>query len=95
MILVIAADGVRAKAHSRELRSHQRPLLLWPVSLALLQPGLISLVERRRRWSIEEKLAILVEALASGASVSAVADRHGVARGLLYTCLRLTREGRM
>jgi Transposase len=59
------------------------------------KPGLISLVERRRRWSIEEKLAILVEALASGASVSAVADRHGVARGLLYTCLRLTREGRM
>jgi transposase len=56
---------------------------------------IISVVERRRRWPAEEKLRILVEALKPGASVAAVADRHGVARGLVYAWLRLVREGRM
>ena len=36
-----------------------------------------------------------MEALAPGASVAAVADRHGVARNLVYTWLRLAREGRL
>lgn len=55
----------------------------------------ISVVERRRRWSTEEKLQILMAAVEPGASVTAVADRHGVARGLVYTWLRLAREGRL
>jgi transposase len=55
----------------------------------------ISVVERRRRWSTEEKLQILMAALEPGASVSSVADRHGVTRGLVYTWLRLAREGRL
>ncbi len=56
---------------------------------------IISTVERRRRWSTQEKLRIIEEALTSGASIAAVADRNGVCRSLLYTWLRLVRAGRM
>ena len=56
---------------------------------------IIEVVERRRRWPIEVRLKILDEVLQPGASVAAVADRHGVARGLVYQWLRLVREGRM
>jgi len=56
---------------------------------------IISTVERRRKWASDEKLRILEEALAPGASVAAVADRNGVCRSLLYTWLRLARSGRM
>ena len=52
----------------------------------------IEIVERRRRWSTEEKLKVLIDALEPGASVSAVADRHGVSRNLVYTWLRLARK---
>lgn len=55
----------------------------------------IEVVERRRRWSIEDKLKVLLDALEPHASISAVADRHGVSRNLLYTWLRLARAGRM
>lgn len=55
----------------------------------------IEIVERRRRWSNDDKLKVLTDALEPGASVSAVADRHGVSRNLVYTWLRLAREGRL
>lgn len=55
----------------------------------------IEVVERRRRWSAEEKLKVLTDALVPGASITAVSDRHGVSRNLIYTWLRLAREGRM
>ena len=35
------------------------------------------------------------QALAPGASIAAVADRNGVCRSLLYTWLRLARDGKM
>jgi transposase len=35
-------------------------------------------VERRRRYSVEEKLSIVAEASAPGANISAVARRHGL-----------------
>lgn len=41
--------------------------------------------ERRRHWTGEEKLAILVEAFAPNVSPIEVARRHGVSTGLLYT----------
>jgi transposase len=56
---------------------------------------IIEIVERRRRWPVEVRLKILDEVLQPGASVAAVADRHGVARGLVYQWLRQVREGRM
>jgi len=56
---------------------------------------IIEVVERRRRWPVEVRLRILDEVLQPGASVAAVADRHGVARGLIYQWLRQVREGQM
>lgn len=53
---------------------------------------IIEMVKRRRRWPVEVRLRILDEAMRTGASVAAVADRHGVARGLVYQWLRQVRE---
>ena len=55
----------------------------------------IEVVERRRRWSTEDKLKVMMDALEPGASIAAVASRHDVSRNLLYTWLRLARAGRM
>jgi transposase len=41
--------------------------------------------ERRRRWSSAAKLAIIRETLATGSTAQAVADRHGIGTGLIYT----------
>lgn len=41
--------------------------------------------ERRRRWSVEEKLGVVRETLEPGAVTKAVAERHGISTGLLYT----------
>ena len=41
--------------------------------------------ERRRRWSAEDKLRIVRETLEPGAVAKAVADRHGISTGLLFT----------
>jgi transposase len=44
----------------------------------------ISGLERRRRWSVEQKRAIVAEAFAPDASVSAVARRVDVGPGQIY-----------
>lgn len=44
-------------------------------------PGL----ERRHRWSEEERLQILSEALAPGACVAQVCRRHDISSALIYT----------
>jgi transposase len=49
--------------------------------------------ERRRRWSIEEKVRIVAEAEEAGARVTEVAARHGVYPGLLFTWRRQVRDG--
>ena len=41
-------------------------------------------VERRRRWSDDEKLEILLEAGVGGASVTQVAQRHELTRSQIY-----------
>ena|SRR5271165_5279135 len=48
-------------------------------------------IERRRRWSKNEKARIVEETLTPGAVVSEVARRHGVAQSLLFTWRRLAR----
>ena len=51
--------------------------------------------ERRRRWSVEEKLGILAEAMAPGSLVSAVCRRHGVGSGQFYTWRGQLRRGEL
>ena len=41
-------------------------------------------VERRRKWSQDEKLAVVVESLAEGAVVSEVARQHGISPQQLF-----------
>ncbi len=55
----------------------------------------ISVVARRRRWTIEQKLALVEEVSRPGASVAGVADRHGMSRSLLFDWRRQLREGTM
>jgi transposase len=51
--------------------------------------------ERRRRWSVEEKLRIVAETHEPGVSIRAVAARHDVYPNLLRTWRRLVREGQL
>ena len=41
-------------------------------------------VERRRKWTVEEKAALLAEVEAEGGKVKLVARRHRVSESLLY-----------
>ena len=52
---------------------------------------IITGVERRRRWRPEEKLRIIAESLQPGASVSEIARRHDMSRGLLWNWRRQAR----
>ena len=54
---------------------------------------LLGRVERRRRFSVEQKLAILTEATARGANLSAVARRHGLLPAQVYKWRRLADLG--
>lgn len=40
--------------------------------------------ERRRRWSAEEKQAIVLESLAPNVSIAGIARKHGIGTGQLY-----------
>ena len=57
------------------------------------QVEVITSVQRRRRWSAEEKAAIVQETYAPGVSVSLVARRHGIAPNQLFTWRRLYASG--
>jgi transposase len=49
---------------------------------------LITGVARRRRWTAEEKAALVAESLQPGINISELARRRGVNRGLLQTWRR-------
>ena len=49
--------------------------------------------ERRRRWSQQDKVRIVVETNEPGSMIRAVAARHGVCESLLFTWRRQAREG--
>ena len=49
--------------------------------------------QRRRRWSAVEKLAIVAETHEPGATVTLIANRHGIAINQLFTWRRLARNG--
>ncbi|SUS08235.1 transposase [uncultured Defluviicoccus sp.] len=50
-------------------------------------------VERRRRFSLAQKLAVVAEAAAPGAVISAVARRHGLLPGQVFKWRRLAALG--
>ena len=52
------------------------------------QVAVCSGVERRRRWSDDERWQMLEEAFAPGAKVLHVARRHDISTGLIYTWRR-------
>ena len=49
--------------------------------------------QSRRRWTAEEKLAIVEEARQAGQMVSAVCRRHGIATGQFYVWEERARQG--
>lgn len=49
--------------------------------------------ERRRRWSVTDKLRILAECDAPGVQVADVAARHGIYRSLVFQWRRQARDG--
>jgi transposase len=51
--------------------------------------------ERRRRWSVVEKLRIVAESQEPGARVCDVAARHDVSPSLLHGWRHLARQGRL
>jgi transposase len=51
--------------------------------------------ERRRHWSVEQKLKIVGETHEPGARVGEVAARHGVCESLVFSWRRQVREGRL
>lgn len=54
---------------------------------------IISGRERRRRWSLEDKLRIVAETQEPGAQVREVAARNGVYPSLLFSWRRQVRDG--
>jgi transposase len=51
--------------------------------------------ERRRRWTVDEKLRIVAETFEAGACVNQIAARHAVYPGLLFTWRRQARTGKL
>ena len=49
--------------------------------------------ERRRRWSLQDKVRLVAETHEPGSMIRAVAARHGVCESLLFTWRRQAREG--
>lgn len=63
--------------HSVDHRVESKPARLQRIEV-------ITGVERRRKWSQEEKLTVVAESLAEGAVVSEVARRHGISPQQLF-----------
>jgi transposase-like protein len=74
-------------------------LILMALVRALLRTGagvaveIITGVERRRHWRVDEKLRIVAEVEQPGACFAEVARRHDVSRGLLWNWRQQVRRG--
>jgi transposase len=54
---------------------------------------IITGIERRRRWRLEDKLRIIAETEQPGASVAEVARRHEISRSLIWNWRSRARRG--
>ena len=50
-------------------------------------------IQRRRRYTVDQKLAVLAEASAPGMTISYVARRHGISPSLIFGWRRRMTEG--
>ena len=50
-------------------------------------------IQRRRRYTVDQKLAVLQEAIQPGMTISYVARRHGIAPSLVFGWRRRMTEG--
>ena len=57
----------------------------------LMRVEVLGGVERRRRWSRDDKMRIIEETLAPGAVVTEIARRYGIATSLVFTWRRRAR----
>ena len=58
-----------------------------------MRVSVLGAVERRRRWSREDKVRLVAETFAEGLTVKEVGERHGVATSLLFQWRRQARLG--
>lgn len=56
---------------------------------------IVGRVSGRRRWTVEQKLAILRDAFGSGCSVRDACERHGIGSGQMYTWRRQAMSGEL
>jgi transposase len=56
---------------------------------------IVGRVSGRRNWMVEQKLAIIGEAFASGSSVANTLERHEISSGQLYTWRRQLLDGEL
>ena len=64
-----------------------------PMSNHVDRVEVLSGIQRRRRYSLDQKLAVLAEAAQPGMSISYVARRHGISPSLLFLWRRRMTEG--
>ena len=64
-----------------------------PMTGSIDRVEVITSVQRRRRWSAEDKARIVQETYAPGMSVSLVARQHGVAPNQVFKWRQLYAEG--
>jgi transposase len=64
-----------------------------PMTGSIDRVEVITSVQRRRRWSAEEKARIVQETYAPGMSVSLIARQHGVAPNQVFKWRQLYGEG--
>ena len=53
----------------------------------------LSRIQRRRRYNLDQKMAVLAEAAQPGMSISYIARKHGIAPSLLFGWRRRMTEG--
>jgi transposase len=64
-----------------------------PMSDTFSRVEIITGVARRRRFTAEQKLAVVAETMQPGTSISYVARRHGLSPSLVFRWRRLMTEG--
>ena len=56
---------------------------------------IVGRVSGRRNWTVEQKLAIIGEAFATGSSIAGTTERHEISSGQLYTWRRQLLDGEL